>query len=541
MDSKGRRHIVLCALSDLKAYGKPIQQTDQIIKSYDYKVIGFDGVPISYSAWHTNEAPIKLLIDYAIANKNPIDGIVYLRSNLCRDAKVNLDGVEYTAETYYKERVKQHLESQNVSDWETERFFIPISYEYSSDGAAEKLSEIIQAIGRNVVVDVDVSGGLRDAQLLLSHAIEFIEAGDDSVDLGTTVYASLNRASMQGKLTSQNDIYGLSGLISAIDVFMRYGRSERLAELFAECGNDRVTELCESMSDFSADLSVCRMKDIYETVKRVHECLDALEKDNDTSRSDVVLLRSLVPTIREGFVDSSGNDADRIISVMRWCVERQMLPQALALYREKAPEILVMKGYVARGEGAAEESNEKWVSHFVALGAGQPHRASDVEKDQYKSVFEIAKCALTEERYKTLGCNSEKRKDHFTKVLGIAFPDKVVDCNYVIVEPNSVPKLSANLVWYHYLQKVRNEVMHAKEEDDMALRLSLYKTCCKVFVDASCVWFEYDHMNESSPRERNKALQRDILKAIDALEGKVVLELQDDLAAVRTQWPIAKS
>lgn len=76
-------HAILCALSDLKA------RRPNGPNCYTYKAQGFafGEVRDEYFAYHTNEGPVKLLLDKANRAGNRIDRVVYLCSGKCKERR----------------------------------------------------------------------------------------------------------------------------------------------------------------------------------------------------------------------------------------------------------------------------------------------------------------------------------------------------------------------------------------------------------------------------------------------------------------------
>jgi hypothetical protein len=483
-------HVILCALSDLKP-----QRAE---KYYTYKPSGFrhGEVRDEYYAYHTNEGPVKLLVDKAQRDGSRIDRIVYLCSKECETDQVVLEEGLFTAEQYFVSHITSFVKDELGLDWIGKGFFLPISYKVGL--ADECLGSVINALGENVTVDIDVSGAQRDAEILLTHAIEFIQIGNDNVNLGTTVYANFNTDPKT--LTCLDSTYKLSGLISSIDSFVRYGRAEGLSEFFSD-GCAEVRELCKSMSDFSADLSVCRVGGIQDSVNRLYESIDRLEnraKKGGLSNGET-LFATLASSIRSGFAEQMDNDADQTLAIIRWCISHDMLQQALSLYRESFFTLLCQKGWVKRGKSMILENDATWhkelrnkVSSWVKDGVCSYSGLEDNETT--KSNRCMSRIKLQDEKS--------------ARVLAI---DK--GCEPVVL---------ANFAWFYLLWTIRNDVMHAKSVTGIVNRLEFIEEVAKVM--GTKVGFDprYDKAVKDglSCRECNDALAADMLDALKAIEGE---------------------
>ncbi len=517
MSDQAKKHIVVLALSDLKSY----RNEPDAPHSYSYEVSGFEGMdlPTHYTAWHTNEAPIKLLIDLAIRQNQPISRIVYLCSDLCRSNEVKIGTQATTAEKYFKQTVRDYLEERGATEWLHSEvdFFVPI--EYDLEGPEGSLRDIIDSIGHSAVVDVDVSGAQRDAQLLVSHAIEFIQTatvGENSVELGTTVYAQLDIKNAKGTLANQRATYDLSGLINAVSAFTRYGRAGMLASFFGSTGDTAASRLCLAMRDFSDDLLLCRMGHIPTHVSAIHTRLDEFEQfasaNEDLSGAEI-LLASLIPTIREGFVTpTAGEPEQQIIEIIRWCVDRRMLQQALSLYRERAPQILVARGYLNSESGAEGEE-------FIA----SLHDFCEAFIDSLEAF--VGDCGDgKEKRARSRACRR------------ITFADGKSRANLSAVAGKE-GVLAANLVWNYFLRTIRNDTMHAKATPETEHRRRLLRNSIAAFENSEGILLGYDSALGIGSHACNKALATDIHNALDALEGKTDLRICDDLSGIASMSP----
>ncbi len=517
MPEQTKKHIVVLALSDLKPY----PTNPDVPRSYPYEVSGFEemGLPNHYDAWHTNEAPIKLLIDLAVQREQPIDRIVYLLSDKCEHEKEALGEDSLTAEEYFKRKVCEHLTRCHATDWlsHNEDFFYPVSYKPSDPGSS--LVDIIAALGTNATVDVDVSGAQRDALFLLSHTIEFMQTattGAESIELGTTVFASLIRGTSPNMLTRQDDTYALFSLVNGVDSFIRYGRADMLVAAFGNSTDTAAGRLCHAMQCFSDNLQLCRMTAIPELLDDIRQKLDAYESwlsQQDTPSSSELLFGTLIPAIRADFVHTTnGNRALYLIEIIRWCVERQMLQQALALYRESACQIMLLSRYLTvDNTPSGEELIECVGSYAISYLNNLKNLVGPLIMKNQKRVRVRA--------YRAIAFQDDKGKNSRVKPI-----------------EGTTNQLTANLLWFFYLVSIRNEIVHARKTDAKR-RLNMLEQSIATFDDAEAVCMDYDLVRENEPDAKNKALAHDILKALEGLEGKLSLRVCDELAAIPTSKP----
>ena len=202
------KRYVLCVLSQMYSNARPYRFT---FENHDISSDpgDFEG---KYCAIQTNVSPVECLIDLAneahLQDKGlpVISKVIYLCSKECRveiQGITDISGETTTAESYFRQKVYeyyvQHL-PDDAERQEEESFFLALDYEPLFP--EKYLQAIIRATeSQNIIVDVDTTGGLRDAVNLLTLAIEVLQRQSQTHDtyphpvLGTTVYARIiNRA-----------------------------------------------------------------------------------------------------------------------------------------------------------------------------------------------------------------------------------------------------------------------------------------------------------------------------------------------------------
>ena len=528
------QHVIILALSTLPAGAKSYSEIGNEGAGTNGNNLGYRYVcpnpnpnePTHYVyGKQTNEAPVRYLIGRAHGDGNRVTKVVYLCSHECQEASILMEEgglARCSAEQVFQSSIKRYCSELGVN-WATmDGFFVPITYK-PKDSAAS-LGELISQTNGDVVVDVDTTGGLRDAINLMTLAIQTVRMRSrDATDtrgirLGTLVYGNFLEPK---SIEVQDEQYGLIELVNAIDSFTRYGKAEALKGYFASIQtSETLKELCNEMMLFSEDLSLCRTDKIVARGREIHRLLDKLEQSTDEPGklgTGELLFRSLVPSIREEFVGHRGaGGAKSIVEAIRWCTERQMLQQALSLFSEEVPEYLELKGYVTWGGTKSQLDKSKKMGRLKEACYCYKGRKNKIKKNPNYRTF---KDRLIKTKVNTC------LHDAWTQAYCCYAAEQLADPAFMTINPEGREAVPAILIWYAHLIPIRNEITHADENASSDDRSTFNEVAKQAFGgDAEKIHCTYVEKGKDSGRHV-PSLQHDITKALEALENEVFLRL----------------
>ena len=128
-------------------------------------------------------------------------------------------------------------------------------------------------------------------------------------------------------------------MISGTSEFISYGNAKQLQELFQDDHDPIINNVINSIVDFSNTLSLCDVGKIDKSIKNVVKSIEQFEKCqyNDIKHAS---LQYLVPTIKEKMYlnDIITNHDINYPFLIRWCIDHNLLQQAITLYIEKMPK-----------------------------------------------------------------------------------------------------------------------------------------------------------------------------------------------------------
>ncbi len=450
-----------------------------------------------------NEAPIKYLIEQGHKSGCPVTNVVYLCSDkvlrpivsteMASDLFGSSQDIEpMSTETFLMTRIEQFCEENGYDS----PSFDPIAYDPLRP--ADSLSAITDVLWENSRISIDITGGQRDAVLLLTIAIQIIKMGSKGISIGDIIYSNLD----EHLIIKQNNTFDMVDLINAVNAFTEYGRANQLNDFFGvkkKWTTIATKELVAAMDRFSNSLALCQVGDIEEQVRSIHECIrnveetlstrrraydlftdaisqidepswlhelgfdDALQKlsqiDNRITaetplRSDLkealrkwqwdyvierneLLFLSLLPTVKEKFVQESSRPGMLTIGIIRWCIHHQMIQQALCIYRERISQCLLDLGFFQK-KPAFDDLDE-------GMQAGE--------------VADLCLNCSVDEKGVWVHRNVSPKDSHSTRQAKYETPN-----DYLEVTPERENEARLVVAWYKYLHVIRNAIMHVDSD-----------------------------------------------------------------------------
>lgn len=408
---------------------------------------------------------------------------------------------------------------------------------YNPSRPADSIPSLNEYLDGQYEVCIDITGGRRDAVILQALAIQLLKMQSSSNTTGSIVYASFDDKAIVRQNTTF-DLIDLINSIDSFTRYGRADQLCSFFKSRKFISNETLM-LCEKMEDFSNALSLCQVADIDVKTKAVQAAmrdvdralceksqnyrlistaLDAIDDpngwacemslpealneilragipvnvdgttpeqmkrdleqarlDNTIVRSEL-LLHSLIPAMQRKFIPETEDNSRLIINSIIWCVNHQMIQQALCVYRERISECLLNMGFFVPTQ------------HFSSLDESRKMElASDIG----------LKCQIGD------GARGHGGLYFFSN------PDYGADYNdYFSFAPEKLDQLHAIIAWYKYLHGTRNKIMHV---DTTQEGLGYIFAC------------EYLGKTPESPLSI-KELKSDIIAALSSIKAAVALD-----------------
>ena len=197
----------------------------------------------------------------------------------------------------------------------------------------EQLQEALKS-HHNAHSYIEYTGGLRDISFLMTSIVRYLEFSGIS-------FKKIVFSNFQTKhLYDLDYIYNIYQIINGTSEFLEYGNSRQLQKLFEESTSG--SDLLKAIQEFSNAISICSVDEIDSSLKKVvHEITKFKNEGNDITAS---MLQYLIPTIQEKLcIDqmtydaADGKQAVNYPVLIQWCVDHNLIQQAVTLYIEKMP------------------------------------------------------------------------------------------------------------------------------------------------------------------------------------------------------------
>lgn len=204
--------------------------------------------------------------------------------------------------------------------------------------AAEKVIEFNDIIH----LHIDFNGGQRYIAFMLLAVANLMKIRDiDIQHVMTMNFDNKVISVLDGHRTELVPIQNMSplfnsfDLISGINEYVKYGRINGLKKYFEPAGNQEIHKLLQSMEKFSHHLQLCRTGYIMKNKDELLQELNTfIEKEGQQKDTYSILFRHVSEDIRLGYHGLLDGELPEIIN---WCVERDMIQQALTFTSEELP------------------------------------------------------------------------------------------------------------------------------------------------------------------------------------------------------------
>lgn len=205
---------------------------------------------------------------------------------------------------------------------------------------------------------IDTTGGFRNAAML------FLIVGRIMSYLGIEVanifYTSWNK----GKCTVHEikDIYDLLDLIAGFEEFLMFGSAKKLndhykLDSFVRTKGDQdlnqksINDLIKAMNRFSDVINISRRGEFKTELSYLAERLSKIRFDQDSSAEDfnyqlIKFLREPIEKEYTSLFEPKVLNTNDDLSYVEWCLKHDYVQQALTLFKECVPTVLIERGII---------------------------------------------------------------------------------------------------------------------------------------------------------------------------------------------------
>ena len=296
----------------------------------------------------TSDAPTRYFLQYTMQQGTSIDKIVCVTSEQAYAG-------EFLA---YQKMVKEYCVECNMEVPE----IVNVAYDFEMENPGnkkqyeptEKIKKlydgIVKEIRSNDKVYIDYTGGFRDISFLMTVLIRYLEF------IGATCEKIIYSNFQERKIVDIHYIYELIHIVNGISEFMQNGNSTLLRKAILDKKNiiqkyPEIIQLLDAMKDFSDMIALCIVdKKREDVLDKLYQAINAVHKiDVDMGAEEEIvinMLQGLLEEIQKKLLLNSREQKFSYLKIIRWCLDNNMIQQAITFYIEKVPEIYYEKNRI---------------------------------------------------------------------------------------------------------------------------------------------------------------------------------------------------
>ena len=319
-------------------------------KDYDSYITDNDNHKLAFPGCHTNDAPAKFLLKLAEHNKEPIDKIFCIVSKDVYTKK--LPQLENESSKLELEKGKTAFDRFSAlirNEVGPSIEIIPIYYDFDPNNQyfdpKDKPTYIYNQIKTSDIgesIYIDYTGGLRDSSLFMIALIRYLEF--KGIVCKDIIYSDF--FSNPNAIRNIRYIYDMFNMINGVSEFVGTGNARQLVDLQKKLENttknDNVNNFVSSLQSFSDAIALCNVGSIVDAITSISEAINTLEQDTSTDIF-VQMFKTLIPIVKEKlYIDK---EPPSILDLSQWCLDNNMLQQAVTIYNEKILSYYILNNY----------------------------------------------------------------------------------------------------------------------------------------------------------------------------------------------------
>lgn len=377
-----------------------------------------------FPGFQTNEAPLANVVDLLAQKGERLHRVYCLVTPQCLSAEMGGEDrglvveehgqrSEYPSQfEFWCSRMKRLRPALVETD------FIPILLHYHEDTLIEDIESQVASLTERIKADAggfaewhachiyaDITGGARYVTMMMTSVMQFLQY--DGMRVEKMIYADFKTLSLENRIFDVHGTIDVYKLVAGADAFVSYGISRTIEEYFdydAESGSsgkpisDALKGVLRAMHTFSDAIQICQTGNIPPALSALSTAitifLDVPEEDRTV---DDRMFMQLIDTITEGYGELLGeaeDEAERYVPIIRWCIEKGLLQQAMTLATEWIPVCFVRQGivypvsaYMPCAEQAVDRMHPGWMQNFIISPAFYWNAIQEMCVDTYRPIL----------------------------------------------------------------------------------------------------------------------------------------------------------
>lgn len=296
----------------------------------------------------TNEPVMKYLSQKLSSQGERLDKIIAIVSEKIRTEPVECGGTQTTSYDYFSRIAVCETGSSDI--------MIPVA-EKSEMG--ELINDICSHIDADDVIYIDTTGGFRKITNMLQLLTKILRY--KGISNPVSYYANLQ----EKRIETTEEFITLTELADGVNEFASTGRSDQLSRCFGDAADSRLDALLSSMQRFTDNIRLCNVDNLEDDLNALKKALEAFESsESGVTDTRVVVLRQLIPVIREKFFGSSLSPEIDYCRMIGWCLDNGLVQQALTVFTEKIAIELFKREIISVDSAIYEEVSRNGSTMF---------------------------------------------------------------------------------------------------------------------------------------------------------------------------------
>lgn len=306
-----------------------------------------------------------------------------------------------------------------------------------------------------IKVYVDTQGGQRALTFVLTMALEMLRI--KGIQAAEYYYTAFNSQKLYHPIHQVTEEYRLLDLASAFDDFVQYARGNRLADCYKiGSGFKRKKEEADTPNIIWTIIQVSKAISLCDTANMQAEMITLIGQLTRHKAGGDPLFDLFVGDLQHSYVGIlDGQGQIRTVALIRWCIQRHLLQQALTLVYERMPDEFVRAGIISfSGPQQSLQEYKTLVSRIIAKAEEKCDRGlyNDMRRAPNHRMFQNIKSVLALQQ--ETGNGYWRLNATMTPFLGDLVPA-------LYTKAKDVDSIQSLLQGYICLKRYRNKVNHS--------------------------------------------------------------------------------
>ena len=313
---------------------------------------------------------------------------------------------------------------------------IPIPFTGDEDDFTQKIiPEVIDHMDSGDTIYLETSGGPRNAVmdiLLLSRILSY--AGHVTK---AAVYSSFGQ---EKRIVDCSHLISMFDLVGGMQEFTSFGNMRTLQKYYdsQKKVDAKMDSLLKSLEQLSENIALCRGSQIESSLEEFNDGMDDMLHQDQWKNP---LMKVMLTIFRKKF----GRHMP-LPDLLQWCVENDLLQQALTLYRELVPE------YMTDSQNKMVTLEDSALERYRLEKSNNNLSDARLRKNHFRDHF----CGISDRMYGSDTLGQEIR----------AFNNHIKEKGYT-VQCNNDEQLHEIMLDFNYIRILRNMVNHSGDRPDL--------------------------------------------------------------------------